>query len=155
METSESRPAAPSFDLIIVDDEEVDRYLARRTIRDWSKDVRIVEYDDPSTALDVLSDNTKLGQALDHPRLPLVVLLDINMPVMTGFDVLAALNERLGIEAASRMIFVVVFTSSANPHDQSQAESFEMVRDYIVKPVEKSHLDRIAELVQRSRDVAQ
>lgn len=60
--------------------------------------------------------------------LPDVILLDINMPGMTGFEVLLALKE----DPAFRLIPVVMLTPSADARDVQQAYTLH-ASSYLVK----------------------
>lgn len=65
---------------------------------------------------------------------PLLVLLDINMPRMTGFEFLDRFTElapKLGDDAPA----VLMLTSSEQPYDQERAETYEVVVGYIAKPL--------------------
>jgi CheY-like chemotaxis protein len=63
--------------------------------------------------------------------LPCLLLLDLKMPIMGGFDVLEWLRQRPEL---SRSLPVVVLTSSDQEEDATR--SFELgARDYFVKPV--------------------
>jgi len=62
-----------------------------------------------------------------------LVLLDINMPEMNGFEFLQA-YERLCARRRARAV-VVMLTSSPDPQDRARAESFACVRHFVVKPI--------------------
>lgn len=60
-----------------------------------------------------------------------LVLLDLNMPEMNGWDFLEACKER----PYSKKVYVVVVTSSLFREDQKKAESYEQVIGYFTKPL--------------------
>ena len=95
-----------------------------------------------------LDDVEVVEQAADGPQAvslaesldPDLVLLDIQMPGMTGFEVARRLLER-GVR--SRVVFVTAY-------DQYAIEAFEVSAvDYLLKPVESSRLARSIERVRR------
>jgi two-component system LytT family response regulator/two-component system response regulator LytT len=97
--------------------------------------------------LEQLDDVEIVDQAADGPQAvslaealePDVVLLDIQMPGLTGFDVARRLLER---EVPSQVVFVTAF-------DQYAIEAFEVSAvDYLLKPVEPA---RLAQAIQRVR----
>ena len=75
-----------------------------------------------------------------------VILLDINMPRMDGFEFLEAATAELGPAFAKAVI--VMLTTSLNPKDYERAQKFEVVREFINKPLTIEHLRNIANLVQ-------
>jgi len=69
---------------------------------------------------------------------PAIILLDLNMPKMNGFDFL----ERFSSIVDQRYVpDVVVLTSSGEDVDRGRAGAFGLVRDYMTKPltVDKAH----------------
>lgn len=61
--------------------------------------------------------------------LPALILLDLNLPKMSGFEFLQALRNDPQLESQR----IIVLTSSNEPKDRAAAFEFE-VDDYIVKP---------------------
>ena len=62
-----------------------------------------------------------------------LVLVDINMPRMNGFEVLEAYVERFGVERAPTMI---VLSSSNEEQDQARAFATGLVTDCLLKPLD-------------------
>lgn len=80
---------------------------------------------------------------LAQPDRPVIdiILLDINMPRMNGFEFLDAATSRFGpgfVRAA-----VIMLTTSMSDKDRKRADSYAVVRDYIQKPLEMVHLQEI------------
>lgn len=75
----------------------------------------------------------------DRPT-PGLVLLDINMPVMNGHEVLIAIRNHRRPEIAR--LPVVFLTTSDNPDEVRQSYS-ETVNSYVVKPVDAAGFQRI------------
>lgn len=71
-----------------------------------------------------------------------LVLLDLNMPEMNGWDFLEACKER----SYSEKIHVVVVTSSLFREDQKKAESYEQVIGYFTKPLNTRNCQEILNL---------
>ena len=70
-----------------------------------------------------------------------IILLDINMPIMDGWDFLEAYNSYLGNEESKIKIFML--SSSINPVDVNKAKSHSLVNDYIIKPIKDEDLSQI------------
>lgn len=74
-------------------------------------------------------------------ELPAIILLDVNMPVMDGWQFLDKLTEYKIPET----ITIYVVTSSINPDDLSRAKKYKQVSNYIVKPVT---VDKLCEILK-------
>ncbi|GGW90237.1 response regulator [Salegentibacter mishustinae] len=90
-------------------------------------------------------------EALDHFKLilenatedvlPDIIFLDINMPVMDGWEFL---NEFIKIKNNfEKKITLYVVSSSIDPRDLERAKSFNLVTDYLIKPIELKKFEKI------------
>ena len=79
--------------------------------------------------------------SMDAPQEEYLIFLDINMPVMNGWEFLNLIQKTNGINS----IQVAVITSSIDPADQEKARSYSCVIDLIKKPVDSMHLKHIFE----------
>lgn len=73
--------------VIMVDDSEIDADLARRSIMSSEYDIDMMWFDEGESALEFL----KVAKEIDH--LPRIMILDLKMPCMDGFEVLEFLNR--------------------------------------------------------------
>lgn len=84
--------------------------------------------------------------SLDVNTLPDVILLDINMPVMNGWEFLEVYSK---LQCAIKIpIFIV--SSSVNPADIKKASAFNTVYSFISKPLGRDALASIKKLLQAS-----
>lgn len=74
-------------------------------------------------------------------ELPDVILLDLNMPVLDGWQFL---DEFVKVKVPKKITTYIV-SSSVNPDDMLRAKSYSNVSNYIVKPIT---LDRVKELTE-------
>lgn len=75
---------------------------------------------------------------------PQIIFLDLNMPVMDGWDFLdelATLDEKL-LEHTN----IYIVSSSIDEYDINKAKEYKMVEDYLVKPVSKAKLEELIAL---------
>ena len=110
--------------VVIVDDDEIDRERLRRALRRAGSEIEAVEARDGTEAMSLLCGRLG-GRPLDPPY---VVVLDLNMPRMDGFEFLAALRD----DPSLRHVAVFVLTTSNAPSDIARARDLG-VAGYIVK----------------------
>jgi CheY-like chemotaxis protein len=80
-------------------------------------------------------------QRNDISKLPDYILLDINMPIMNGWEFLDE-YKRLNIDPLGKTkIFII--SSSVFSNDINKARSYPLVKDFISKPL---NVDKIVEL---------
>ncbi|MGP6086391.1 response regulator [Antarctobacter jejuensis] len=127
--------------LMIIDDNVVDQKLYARLIKRSGRVTTLLEFLMATDALEFLAKP-------DCPAID-VILLDINMPRMNGFEFLEAATARFGPGFAKAA--VIMLTTSISDQDRKRAAQFDVVRDYFQKPLLLEHLDRIEML---SRDAA-
>jgi two-component system response regulator len=118
-----------AIEILLVEDSDADAELVLRALRKGGVVNKVMRLRDGVEAMDFLFREGAFNQRSGgQPRL---VLLDLKMPRLGGIDVL----RRLKVDERTRMIPVVVLTSSAE--EQDVAESYRLgVNSYLVKPVE-------------------
>jgi CheY-like chemotaxis protein len=75
-------------------------------------------------------------------QLPEVILLDINMPVMDGWEFLeeyAKVKHKI-----KNKVKIYMVSSSVNLSDLDKAKSYEDVVDYVIKPIKSADLQKIS-----------
>ncbi|MFC5284510.1 response regulator [Pedobacter alpinus] len=72
-------------------------------------------------------------------HLPEVILLDLNMPVMDGWEFL----EEFTKIPVAKQITIYIVTSSIDPEDVEKAKQYDNINNYIVKPVTVEMLKEI------------
>jgi CheY-like chemotaxis protein len=93
----------------------------------------------PSLEL-VVATNAETGVELARERIPDVILMDINLPGMSGLEGLAALRE----SAETRDIPVIALTAAASRHDRERGQRAGFYR-YLTKPVKVAELEEALE----------
>ena len=119
--------------LMIIDDNSIDQKLYTRLVKRSGLVEDLHCFLMAPDALEFLSQPNR--PAID------IILLDINMPRMNGFEFLDEAVSRFGpgfVKAA-----VIMLTTSISDQDRKRASSYEVVRDYIQKPLEMEHLQDI------------
>ena len=120
---------------IIIDDSEVDRYIARFFIETCNFSKQIVEFEMAHNAIQYLENYS--GSI--HEKA--LILLDIHMPVMNGFEFLERMEEFL--QNAKDNFSVVMLSSSFDIYDLRRAEQNPLIKKFVVKPLNESSLEEI------------
>ena len=123
--------------IMLVDDYESDLLFTRLMLERCDQQYEVVEYDSAQEALQYLQSHPGHGIS--------VILLDINMPGMNGFEFLQAYEMLAATKQAEAV--VVMLTSSPDPRDRARAESFGSVRGYITKPIDKATASGLVKLI--------
>ena len=106
--------------IMIVDDSAADQFLVTHTIKTIDPSIQVLCAGNGSDALKLLSE---LNEAPD------VILLDINMPLMNGFQFLEEYQKH-----ASPTTTILMLTSSDQEKDKERVKDFDYVKGYFLKP---------------------
>ncbi len=117
---------------LIVDDDQLIQQVHELMVVDNGFAEHPMVFANGSTALAHIRQHDQEGTSF-------LVLLDINMPVMNGWEFL----EALAITNLSSQVLVVIVTSSVDMADRLKAQRYAHVIDYVTKPVDDLVLDTI------------
>ncbi len=121
---------------IIIDDSELDCFIAKKIIQQNDKSVKVVTFTDAIAALRQINDNTDM-----HSDLLTIILLDLRLPIMSGFEFVEEF-ERLPLTIRNKYI-IYVLSSSMNRNDKSRVYSNENIVKMMDKPLTKAAFDAI------------
>ena len=71
--------------------------------------------------------------------IPQLILLDLNMPIMDGWEFL----EEFTKTNPPKEITIYILTSSIDPRDLKRAKQFNRVSNYVIKPITIENLESI------------
>jgi CheY-like chemotaxis protein len=127
--------------ILLVEDNHQDELLTLRSLRKGNVVNRIDVTRDGQQALDYLFCEGEYGDR-DAAEMPVVVLLDINLPRVNGLDVLAKLRA----DPRTRLLPVVILTSS--DEDRDRQKSYQSgCNSFVHKPVNfKEFADSVAQI---------
>ncbi len=114
--------------VLYVEDEEFDALFMRRAFKNAGLEGVLQVVTDGKQALDYLINRPPFDDTGKYP-LPALVLLDLNLPIVSGFEVL----EQMKRDPALANLPVVIFSSSPRPEDRLRAKDLGANR-YIEKP---------------------
>ena len=122
---------------LIVDDDPQNNSLSRMAIRKVLGNVPVKDFEVPETGLEYIGKDFETGSSDEKT----VLLLDINMPTMTGWEFLEEFDK---LSENIKMQFqIYMLSSSVDPSDIERATSNPLVTDFIEKPLNKEALERM------------
>ena len=113
---SEQLPPGAPVAILFVDDDANDMLLVQRALKKAGLSYPLIHKRDGEEAIDYLSGKPPYSDRTTHP-LPTLILLDIKMPKISGFDVLSWVQR----QPALAKIPVVILTASTREEEIGRA----------------------------------
>ena len=114
--------------ILLVEDNEEDAFLLRRALKREQVECSLQVAEDGQQATEYLGGTGKYADRSAYP-FPALVLLDLKLPYVHGFEVLAWISS----QACCKDLRVIILTSSGEDSDRSRAQQFG-IRSYFTKP---------------------
>jgi response regulator RpfG family c-di-GMP phosphodiesterase len=125
--------------VLLVDDDEINNFISIKLIKKALLNTEIMACLNGKFAIDQLADIQKR----DPSKMPDYILLDINMPIMNGWEFLEEF-KRLNIDPMGKSKIYII-SSSVFSNDINKAKSYPLVKDFISKPL---NVEKIKELFE-------
>lgn len=123
--------------ILLVDDDPATNFVNEITIQKAGAADSIVKAKNGLEALDYIQ------SVADAPQdAPALILLDINMPAMNGWEFLEEYSKLKDITPAP---VIVMLTTSLNPDDKLKADKITQIKGFENKPLTKEALEKIYE----------
>ncbi|HWB25987.1 MAG TPA: response regulator [Chitinophagaceae bacterium] len=122
--------------IVIVDDDRLQVTALKKIIDDTALAETVSVFGNGQEAADFITNVAAEGE-----RLPDIIFLDINMPVMNAWKFLEAFTKMK--RHLYHPIPVYVVTSSTEGLDMAHSRHFDTVKGYITKPVTKERIQQV------------
>lgn len=130
--------------ILLVDDDDATNFINRKILSKLKVAEQIHIALNGKEAIEFLQNQNSPGQQESEITTPQLILLDINMPVMDGWEFMEAYHSLSEEKKAD--VIVVMLSTSGNPDDIKRAESNPEISGYNTKPL---HPDLMLEIIER------
>lgn len=122
--------------IYMIDDDPIYLFLAKKLFIEQKFSQNIKTFENGKIAIESLLNSQNLKE-----NLPDIIFLDLNMPLMNGWEFLDSLND--APIPNKENITIIVMSSSINPMEIDMIKSYPVVQDYIVKPLTPADLQKL------------
>lgn len=130
-------PMQKPASILLVDDDPITNFLNQRLLDEMALTEKLLVALNGKEAIDLIQENS--ASAMGCPAL---ILLDVNMPVMNGFDFLSTYEQLSGI--CPQPSVIIMLTTSLHPRDVQRVETLN-IAGFLNKPLTK---EKVTDILQ-------
>jgi len=127
------------INMLVIDDDDINIFIIKKVIEKTGYEVDMISKSNGQLAVDYLSNIAHNVEIFPH-----IILVDINMPVLNGWEFLEA-YEKLDILKSN--VHLYMLSSSVYEYDIEKAKTFKSVNGFISKPLTIERLKELLHLV--------
>ncbi len=120
------------LNFIVIDDSKLDCFIAEKIIKNTGKCESVRSFLQAKDALHFIS--SSVPDDMSHT----IILVDIQMPVMSGFEFVEAFESLPGSIVNNYTIYVI--SSSINENDLHKVHNYKSVKQFLNKPLTSNNL---------------
>ncbi|RZK56522.1 MAG: response regulator [Pedobacter sp.] len=125
------------INLLVIDDDDINIFIIKKIVEKTGYDIDMVAKSNGQLAIDYVNDT--LANNVD--KFPNLILIDINMPVMNGWEFVEAYSTISGTPESD----LYILSSSVYENDIEKTKSYSNVNGFISKPLS---IERLTELLK-------
>lgn len=127
------------YHFILIDDSKLDCFIGEKVIQSIGCHVSLTVFMDAQEALNFIG-----SREVDENKT--IILVDIQMPLMTGFEFIESFEQMVDESKQSNYI-INLLSSSINENDMIKARSYKSVNDFLNKPIKKDVLQAMIDRI--------
>ncbi len=124
--------------ILCIDDDPITLMLCKKVITKVSFSEEIIFASNGQEAYELLR---KICFDKELGNLPNLIFLDLNMPVMNGWEFLDSIEKELKNNLKDTK--VIILSSTIDPADYNKAKQYEMVSHFLSKPITVDMLENL------------
>ncbi len=118
------------YNICLIDDDRIYQFTAKKIIESTGFTQGLLSFYNGQEAIEYFNNH-----ANDLSKLPDIIFLDINMPIKDGWQFLEEFKQL--IRSIGKHITIFMVSSSVDDYDIKKSKEYEVVTDYIIKPISK------------------
>jgi CheY-like chemotaxis protein len=126
--------------VLIIDDDELDTFINKKLIKSLDFSDKVYSCSSAKNAIEFLK-NIDLMDNLSREMYPEIVFVDLNMPIMDGFQFVEFFLKKYDTKILKSKL--VILTSSLNEHDRKRISDISKNIVFLTKPLTQEILDKL------------
>lgn len=131
--------------ILFIDDDPITLMLCKMVIKKASFSNEIVTAKNGEEALKYFDTLKKINSDSEAKNQPQLIFLDLNMPVMGGWEFLDSFST--SDYADYNKTKVIILSSTIDPEDLEKSKKYPMVIDFLSKPISREMLEYVKDII--------
>ena len=128
---------ASKINLLVIDDDDINIFIIKKIVAKTGYNVEMVSKNNGQLAIEYLTEVSD-----DREKFPHLMLIDINMPVLNGWEFLEAYDQLNPVLKSD----MYMLSSSVYENDIEKAKTYKTIKGFISKPLS---IERLTELLRQ------